>query len=73
MFSHKQAIGDGLVYPSTPCLSLRIFTNQAPRPKKKRKNKQKFKFEIRLAVICLQCGKNKSQVREIWGGKKKKA
>jgi len=40
--------------------------------KKTNKQKQKFKFEIlkpRKAVICLQCGKNRSQVREILGGK----
>jgi hypothetical protein len=41
-------------------------------PKRTKKKTQKFKFETLLAVICLQCGKNKSQVREIGGGGRKK-
>jgi hypothetical protein len=40
-------------------------------PKRTKKKTQKLKFETLLAVICLQCGKNKSQVREIGGGGKK--
>jgi hypothetical protein len=46
-----------------------LYIHKSGPAKKKKKTKSLKILKPRKAVICLECGKNKSQVREIWGAK----